>query len=162
MSLPSVGIDPGKKGAWVYLAVDKILWGRDLPSIVAADLAVDCMSARMTLEQVSASPQMGVSSAFSFGVEFGKWLSAVESVFDHELVKPQVWQHWLVKNDDRYREMLASVHGPERKRALKAIAQELFPNIKVIADNADALLIALYGSGRKCEPILLEAKEVQA
>jgi hypothetical protein len=82
---------------------------------------------------------MSRSAAFSFGVEYGKWLGFLDGV---ELVTPQKWQFHYLKNG--YRELLEGVQGPARKRNLRTIAQELFPDVKVTLQNADALLIANY------------------
>jgi crossover junction endodeoxyribonuclease RuvC len=86
------------------------------------------------LEHVSASPQMGVVSAFTFGRGYGALrmaLTAAGIPFDE--VTPQVWQ----------KRLSCRSHGD--KNVTKRRAQELFPLVKVTHANADALLIAEYG-----------------
>lgn len=132
-----LGIDPGKSGGWAILSDegDLIREGKGVEDLRG-------LSRRQTLsllEKVGASPQMSRSAAFNFGVEFGQWLGFLDDV---ELVTPQKWQHYYTKTG--YRHLLEGVQGPERKRNLRTIAQEVFPGVRVTLQNADALLIANY------------------
>ena len=134
-----IGIDPGKAGgiAWICdgkVAVEKMpetlkdLW--DLIAGIAAE-----GPCRAFLEQVSSSPQMGVTSSFTFGNGFGHLEMALTAAnIPFERVRPQVWQ----------KAMQCMTKGD--KNITKAKAQELFPTIKITHANADALLIASYGA----------------
>jgi hypothetical protein len=132
-----LGIDPGKSGGWAILSDegDLLRQGESVEDL--RGLSRRGMSSM--LEKVGASPQMSRSAAFAFGAEYGKWLGFLDNV---ELVTPQKWQYHYLKNG--YRHLLEGVQGPARKRNLRAIAQDVFPDVKVTLQNADALLIANY------------------
>lgn len=94
------------------------LWWRD------ADM-------RAAVEFVRATPQMGVTSAFTFGRGYGVICGVLAGVgLPHEEVRPQIWQRaigCMTKGD---------------KNVSKAKAQQIFPNVKVTHAIADSLLIA--------------------
>ena len=142
-----VGIDPGKSGGIAILGADqweaethKIadLTLRDLWELLASLEPAVCI-----LEKVSASPQMGVVSAFKFGWSFGSLhMGAVAAGLRVELVTPQKWQ--------RHFGLIVKGRGlgqrdVDKKNRNKAKAQELFPAVKVTHAIADALLLADYG-----------------
>jgi len=85
------------------------------------------------LEKVASSPQMGVTSAFTFGRGYGflrGLLMGFKIPFND--VSPSVWQRklgCLTKGD---------------KNVSKGKAEQLFPGISVTHAIADALLIAYY------------------
>ena len=79
-------------------------------------------------------PKQGVSSTFKFGVGFGFLVGCLTALkIPFEFVTLQKWQKALS----------CQSHGD--KNVTKQKAQQLFPQIKVIHANADALLIAEYG-----------------
>jgi hypothetical protein len=134
-----IGIDPGTNGgiAWITdgkPCVEKMpntlqdLW--ELLRDIASE--GECHA---YLEQVSASPQMGVVSAFTFGNGFGHLEMALTAAgIPFTRIRPQVWQKelgCLTKGD---------------KNVTKRKAQELFPSMKITHATADALLIAHYGT----------------
>ena len=141
-----IGIDPGKSGGIAWIAngkpcVEKIpetvkdLWDL-LDSIRWSTISngkngEPCVA---YIEAVHSSPQMGVTSAFTFGQGFGRLEMAIQGIgFRMERVSPQKWQKamgCLTKGD---------------KNVSKRRAQELFPSMKVTHATADALLIAEYG-----------------
>lgn len=88
----------------------------------------------VVIENVHATPVMAVSSAFSFGSNFGMWLGILAS-WDLPVhgVTPQEWQKWLT--------VPTELQGPDRKRHLKEKAANLFPRQKVTLTNCDALLL---------------------
>jgi len=104
------------------------------------------------IEHVWASPVMGVSSAFSFGENFGAWCMAFKVVGVPVYgVLPQAWQRVVAPD--------LKAQGNERKRALKALAQERHPGARVTLATADALLISDYcvqaaAAGRELGPQL--------
>ncbi len=90
--------------------------------------------ASAVLERVSASPQMGVVSAFTFGVGFGRLrLGLHAAAIPFELIHPLVWQ----------KAMRCRTHGD--KNISRDRAQCLFPKLYVTHAIGDALLLAEYG-----------------
>lgn len=140
-----IGIDPGKSGgiAWMrddfskpeHVKIDG-LTELDLHNVVETivnDSPPDANEVCAVIEAVSASPQMGVTSAFSFGRNFGFWLGVLAGcAVPYALVRPQKWQKamgCMSKGD---------------KNVTKAAAQRLYPNEKITHATADALLLATY------------------
>lgn len=137
-----LGLDPGVGGGIAILEEDGTIVDvcrmpqneTDLCNVLRPFAGTD---ARATLERVSASPQMGVVSAFTFGVGFGRLKMALTAAaIPYDLVHPLVWQKALG----------CRTHGD--KNISKARAQELFPRLVVNHAIADALLLAYYG--RRC------------
>lgn len=137
-----LAIDPGASGAiatfdgttaWCCPFPDD--WDETDCLIQAHGTFVD----RIVIEKVHAMPgggerRMGATSAFKLGWSDG-WLArcAKATHKPREYVAPQTWQKGLG---------LGKCAGPERKRALKALAQQRFPGLKVTLRTADALLLA--------------------
>ena len=85
------------------------------------------------IEKVNAMPKQGVSSTFKFGTSFGFCQGMlVAAGIRHDFVTPQKWQKAL------------ECRSGGDKNVTKARAQALFPGIKVIHANADALLLAEF------------------
>jgi crossover junction endodeoxyribonuclease RuvC len=82
-------------------------------------------------------PRQGVTSMFSFGKQFGMILGVLEAYrLEYEMTTPQKWQKHMG---------ITKIPGETKtakKNRHKAMAQELFPEIKVTHAVADALLIA--------------------
>lgn len=94
------------------------------------------------IEKVSASPQMGRSSAFTFGRAAGMIrmaLVAAEIPFDE--VAPGVWQKSLGIRQKTGKTELGTTHQKD-KNINKGRAQQLFPGVHITHATADALLIA--------------------
>lgn len=88
---------------------------------------------RAVLEKVSATPQMGVSSAFSFGRNVGGLrMALVAASLPFDEVPAVRWQKAL------------GCRSGGDKNVTKRRAQELFPSVKVTHAVADALLLAEY------------------
>lgn len=86
------------------------------------------------MENVHSSPQMGVTSAFTFGHGVGALkMALVACSIPFQLVTPQTWQT----------KMGCRTGGD--KNISKNKAQKLFPSVKVTHAIADALIIAEYG-----------------
>lgn len=105
------------------------------------DILADLVEAResegyslfATLEKVRAMPTDGRSSAFTFGANYGFWRGALLSLqIPFREVTAQVWQA-------KYN--LGKVKGPERKRRLRQLASEQFPDLKPTLKTADAILM---------------------
>jgi hypothetical protein len=133
-----IGIDPGVSGgiAAVTAAGDVRLVSampateRDVFNLLGSLSGDPC---RAVLEFVRSSPQMGVTSAFTFGRGYGGLRMALVAVgipFDE--VVPRKWQTALQ----------CTTKG--NKNVSKKRAQELFPKVRVTHATADALLLAEY------------------
>ena len=86
------------------------------------------------LEKVHSRPGQGVKSVFKFGTSYGFCRGLlVASGVRFEVSTPQKWM----------KAMKCMTKGD--KNVTKAAAQCLWPNVKIIHANADALLIAEYG-----------------
>ena len=133
-----VGIDPGVSGGLAaitaagdvaYLAALEKLTERDVYDALAGLAG----NARAVLEFVRSSPQMGVTSAFTFGRSYGSLrMALVAAGIPFDEVTPVRWQTAM------------SCRTGGVKAVSKARAQELFPAVRVTLWNADALLLAEY------------------
>lgn len=139
-----LAIDPGQKGglAVMDLTEHKIIAVTKMPA-TPTDLldfitryGVDVCY----LEKVGGMPGQSGSAMFNFGKGFGHIEMALLALHIPTVtVTPQKWQKHF---------QLGSSKGKtktEWKNILKAKSQQLYPNIKVTLDIADALLIAEYG-----------------
>lgn len=145
-----IGIDPGKGGAFCLLAKTASIrffdfpkdgnlyaYWRTLDSIVRAHNIQGCV-----LEKVHAMPKQGVSSMFSFGMNFGiwqGWLIAWEVPF--QLVAPQTWMKGMTSKAD----------GANPKARVGMAASRMFPHAELTGPKggfkdgrADALMMAYY------------------
>lgn len=144
------GIDPGQSGGFA------IIRGREVYYKPMPETALEIKAVMLELfddidfvlmEKVSASPQMGVSSAFTFGRGYGGLeLGLAFLEVPHNLVTPQVWQGAL-GIPKKHKDDPQSVH----KEKLRATAQKIFPKLSVWQGTlglqrsvCDALLIAHY------------------
>ncbi|HLX21655.1 MAG TPA: hypothetical protein VKR23_16030 [Gaiellaceae bacterium] len=134
-----LGVDPGVSGG---IAILNPTGGvQDVCRMPASDedlcdtlAAYGGRESTAVLERVSASPQMGVVSAFTFGVGFGRLrLGLRAAAIPFELVHPLVWQ----------KAMKCRTHGD--KNISRDRAQCLFPKLYVTHAIGDALLLAEYG-----------------
>jgi hypothetical protein len=131
-----VGIDPGVSGGIAAVdAVGRIVALSKMPETErdVFDLLHGLSGGRAVLEFVRSSPQMGVTSAFTFGRGYGALrmaLVATEIPFDE--VTPKKWQGV----------MQCRTNGD--KSITKARAQELFPGARVTNYVADSLLLAEF------------------
>ena len=145
-NLTIVGIDPGKNGAIAVLTPDGEVQTLQLAKATERDIA-EFLSYRSPgvayLEQVASSPQMGVVSAFNFGCSFGSLrMAVIASRLQLETVLPRKWQSAM-----RVKKIGGGFgkNDTEKKRATKARAQEIFPEIKITNAISDALLLMEFG-----------------
>ncbi len=153
----TVGIDPGLHGAICFYATTPIeIEIHDMPThtitinnkkkkrldIVEIARLIDVKSGQIKecyIESVTASPQMGTVSAFTFGETFGIVQGIMAANFiPVKLIRPQLWKkHFGLTSD---------------KDASRRKASSLFPSFagqwqKVKDDGrAEALLIAVHGT----------------
>lgn len=145
-----IGVDPGKNGAAAYISSNGDLtkvypFSKQLERCREYVFHASVYISAIYIERVSASPNMGVVSAFTFG----RYAEAVESAARaHSQIKtvkvrPQTWQEAL------------GCFAKGKKSVLYQKAKELFPEAhknKVFnRSSADAVLIAYYGW--KCEGV---------
>jgi crossover junction endodeoxyribonuclease RuvC len=135
-----IGIDPGKNGGISAINDNGEIHisGRmpETPSELVELLRDIQDSADVThciLELVRSSPQMGVTSSFTFGQGFGRIESGLAALcIPYEEIWSSKWQRamgCLTKGD---------------KNVTKAKASTMFPGIKVTHAIADSLLLAEY------------------
>ena len=144
-----IGIDPGKSGAIASLDnLNMKAWKcpdnandmHHLLGLVISWHAAD--SLHVMMEKVWARPNNASRAAFNYGVNYGQWLGTLASFeIEPELILPANWM--------KFYGMKKGMEYQDRKRWLKAKAQELYPKIKVTLVNADAILIAHYLKERK-------------
>ncbi|AMO44258.1 putative RNaseH-like domain protein [Ruegeria phage vB_RpoS-V10] len=152
-----VGVDPGNSGAFAFLDPERNLMRIvDMPTFTFETtrkrVKVDPFTivremtsqpvANLYLEEVNASPQMGVVSAFSFGEGKGIILGAAAAMgIPTTQVKPTEWKKQM--------------RVPADKRAAVQRASQLFPAVAdlfkgprggVFDGRAEAALIALFGA----------------
>lgn len=134
------GIDPGKSGSI------SAIWDDGVPCTSFCKLSeteydivnwlrqFDLNDSRAVIERVSASPQMGVVSAFTFGRSYGTVRGIICGLSVPLIeVAPAKWQGWFgcrTKGD---------------KNISKAAAQQRWPTLKITHANADSLLLAEWG-----------------
>ena len=141
-----VGIDPGNGGGIAVLtdegSDDIDIITRKFPEDVR-DVGLFLRTAtsntnyRVAIEKVHSMPKQGVKSTFTFGMNYGIWIGALRTL-DIDFIKVQAkqWQgHYEIPSNIAYY---------DRKKELKEIAIELFPNQRVTMYICDALLIANY------------------
>ena len=156
----AIGIDPGKGGGIATLR-DSEAHAIPMPA-TERDLYAQLMAARKAaeyagvpifavIEQVGATPQMGVTSAFSFGEAVGlARMALVASEIPFEEVSPLRWQRAmgaLLPKGKPIKEMTQAERAArqaQKKRLLKEHAQRLFPRARVTLATCDALLLAEY------------------
>lgn len=90
----------------------------------------------VTFERVHAFPHDARSSAFKFGKNYGMWHGIIGALkLSYCEVTPQKWQAYYIHE---------KMEKKERKKYLKSIAQERFPDTKVTLAICDAILIAKF------------------
>ncbi|MCP3882381.1 MAG: hypothetical protein GY701_28900 [Sulfitobacter sp.] len=146
-----IGIDPGLAGgiAWTegpdkLGAVKMPETERDVADVIERLANLPELTVAY-IERVHSSPQMGVTSAFTFGRGYGflrGLLTARCIPFDE--VTPRTWQ----KEFSLLRRS-SSESGTDKKNRHKAKAQQLWPDLKVTHATADALLICEWARRRR-------------
>lgn len=137
-----IGLDPGKNGGIAVLDEFLNIKAIKIPDTdhETADFLRPFAKAEYViavLEKVSASPQMGVVSAFTFGGSY-RSLQMLLACLEIRYVekRPQEWQ----------KHMGCLTRGD--KNVTKKKAKALFPKEKVTHATADAMLIAKYAFER--------------
>ena len=138
-----MGIDPGAHGCAVVLNgetgafIEECRFSK-VTLYQMAEFFAKYPLKNSLLEKVHSMPGQGVRSTFTFGQNYGRLegiLTSQEIRFEY--VTPQKWMSAL-----KLKVPTGKDNSKARKNALKAAAQRLFPKVRVVLDNADALLIA--------------------
>lgn len=141
-------VDPGKGGAIVVIENERPLFFYDMPirkaksktlvdEVELAQIIWSHAPNRVIIEQVGASPRMGVSGAFSFGYSFGVALAVCAGLrISYETVTPQYWKgyHGLIGKEKDAARLKVIKMFPELKAQFK---------LKKAVDKADALLMGI-------------------
>lgn len=140
-----ISIDPGASGGLAFVTDDYCRafkcpkTTREMFTIYnhcMSSCYIDGYNPVVVIEKVWAFPTDARSNAFNFGVNYGKWLGVISSSnIKPTLVTPKKWQ-------DSYQPL--SKEKKKRKKELKEIAEEMFPDIRVTLYNCDALLIGAW------------------
>ena len=141
-----IGIDPGKSGGVVIISTKKTSMHKcpseptGMASIISSasnSAYIEGEKIKAVIEKVWAFPTDTRSSSFKFGTNYGMWKGILASYnIPCTEVPPQTWM--------KEYQPLPKIKT-ERKRMLKLIAQEKFPDNKVTLHTSDAALIALWG-----------------
>jgi hypothetical protein len=147
-----IGIDPGATGgiAWQTLGKPDYTDAAAIPAtesdcrVLLAELMTydDCL--RAFVEKVGATPQMGRTSAFSFGRSYGFLRGLLIGMqIPFEEVSPQRWQadFGLRQPGKKLGKEDVTKHN-----AIKGKAQQFFPHLKITHAKGAALLICEYGA----------------
>ena len=144
-----IGIDPGKSGAMCVLhgrtSVVPVFYPFD--EGVYVDVLKEIRQTHWNegmfcvVEKVHAMPKQGVSSMFSFGMNFGFIQGTLKTIgIPYQLVEPRTWTASFGCGSDKNRHI--------------EVAKRLFPNVSLKRTEkcrkdfdgfADALLLAEYG-----------------
>ena len=144
-----IGIDPGKSGGVAVYKGGNTIEAFPCPSDVEnmAGSIIDILhnfkvdgikisNILVAIENVHAFPTDGRSSAFKFGRNFGMWLGIFASnKLKVVQINPFTWMKYFGE--------MPKVKI-ERKRYIKKLAAEFFPDARVTLKTSDAILIAKY------------------
>lgn len=151
-----LALDPGTQGgiAWLF---DGQMQAYPMPEteLEVAELirlASSIAPTKALIEKVSASSQMGVTSAFTFGRGYG-FLRAclISQLIPFEEIRPQEWQKYFGMSKRKDEEQ------PKYKKRLKAKAQQIEPSFYLWKEPktegkqlavADAILLAHFARHR--------------
>lgn len=131
-----IAIDPGKGGGIAIRDDNGEVRSYSMPetahdlSALLRGVAALC-DTMVVLERVHAMPRDGGVSAFHFGENYGMIQGVLAALqIPYRLVTPQQWQKKVGA---------LPKEKADRKRALKAFAQQRYPHLKVTLKTADAL-----------------------
>ena len=145
-----LGIDPGQSGGIVKVTSNGFVFATKMPE-TERDIweAIRDTDGIALIEKVHSMPDQGVASSFKFGKGYGFLRGClIAGGIPFEEVTPQAWIKGLAIPSKAKTETRT-----QWKNRLKAMAQQMFPQLKVTLATADALLIATYNK-RKHEGTL--------
>jgi len=139
-----LGIDPGESGGLAAMEGHHVevhaFKGATEKEILNLCRIRSNHPARAYMEAVHSFPGQGVASSFKFGQHYGGLrMAVIASGIPLELVSPMKWKKamGLVR---RPNETMTAY-----KNRSKAMAEQLFPSVKVTHAVAEALLLSEYG-----------------
>lgn len=151
-----LGIDPGKSGGYALLEAGELIEVAGFDQHSDADIVqafrdihqrslVDGVKLVAYLEQVGGfikgSPMPG-SAMFKFGESFGLLVGTLIALgISFRRTRPQEWQKGL--------QGVTGIKGVDRKRKLRDLAMEIYPESKPTLKTADAILIADFGEKKE-------------
>jgi hypothetical protein len=131
-----LGVDAGSSGAMAVIDPSGAVVSVQRLDATQHDVWAWFSSQRIrfaVIERVHAMPKQGVTSSFKFGTSFGFCQGMlVAAGIRFEFVLPEKWQKAL------------ECRSRGDKNVTKGRCQALFPGVKVIHANADALLLAEF------------------
>ena len=145
-----IGIDPGKSGGIVAIdgnevfavpmpATEKDVW-ECISEIVSRTVYNGASNIHAVIEKVHALPNQGMPGMFKFGVGYGGLrMALIATSAPFEEVPPIVWMRAL-----GIRPRGKSESKRDWKNRIRGKAQQLYPEVDVTLNTADALLIATY------------------
>lgn len=145
-----IGIDPGVNGGIWVIHEGGPTYGQKCADTVAdmTDLLRDCLTlgeVKVVIESVHSMPGQGVASTFKFGKNYGEWLGMLAAFqIPYVQVSPQKWMKHFGSLPAKKPGENAAKHKTRRKNHLKHLAQQRFPQQKIILATADAALLASY------------------
>lgn len=138
-----IGIDPGKNGCIALIdskRVDTISLKDPISDDVIDYLLGIGNSYKVLLEKVHSMPRQGVTSMFSFGMNYGMIQGVLAGLgIEYDLVTPQTWQSRLGLSRKGVKESTT-----QKKNRHKDLAKSLYPWYNITHGNADGILIAEY------------------
>ena len=146
-----MGVDPGKSGCLCFLRADRgnhkfYDWPKDVSLETYYAQICSFLSGKQismcVIEKVHAMPKQGVSSMFSFGMNFGIWQGWIMSWHIPCMqVAPQTWMKGLIHKSD----------GNTTKKQIAEAAHRMFPDAELYGPmggykdgRGDSLLMAYY------------------
>lgn len=148
-----IGLDPGASGgiAWQTLCDRKSADAAAFPktehdarTLLRDLLNRDQINVVAYLEKVGATPQMGRTSAFSFGRSYGFLRGLlIGMAIPFEEVTPQKWQAEFGLRQPGKR---LGKDDVTKHNAIKGKAQQFFPWLQITHAKAAALMICEYGA----------------
>ena len=146
-----IGIDPGSSSGGLFIIIipdDKDLRtfyaGYEFKKMTEKDIFeriynVTGENTTALIERVHSMPKQGVSSAFKFGENYGFLRGILTALkISYREVTPQTWIKYYGMKKEK------EESKTDWKRRLRQKAEKLFPDVKITANTADALLIANY------------------
>lgn len=163
-----IGIDPGGSGGFAWRNTERPSHFADATKLPATEsdtaallrqLRDDNETVMAYLERVGSTPQMGVTSAFTFGKSYGFLRGTLIGLcIPFEEVSPVKWQGMF-----GLRQVGKKLGKDDvtKHNTIKGKAQQLFPHLRITHATAAALLIAEYGR-RSIEPLSAATPQASA
>lgn len=157
-----IGIDVGASGGFAWRKLSSAECYADATKLPATEADTAALLRELMtfdrdwfayLERVGATPQMGRTSAFTFGRSYGFLRGLLIGLaIPFEEVTPVKWQQTFGLRQGKK----LGQGDTEKHNAIKGKAQQLFPHLKITHATAAALLICEHGR-RTYDPVSMSA-----